>query len=79
MSSAADPVGICGSGLICLLGEMLLKGVIDQSGHFNMEMGSYRLVQLENTRGFVLEWASNTAGNKGSDYYRVGYRESNAH
>lgn len=55
-----SPRGICGSGLICLLGELLLRGIIDQSGRFNMDLRSPRLVQTENTRGFVLEWAANT-------------------
>ncbi len=31
------PKGICGSGLICLLGELLAKGIIDQAGHFHQD------------------------------------------
>ena len=54
------PAGICGSGLISLLGELLLRGIVDQSGHFNMELPTNRLVQLETTRAFVLEWGANT-------------------
>jgi uncharacterized 2Fe-2S/4Fe-4S cluster protein (DUF4445 family) len=54
------PAGICGSGLICLLGELLLRGVVDQSGRFNTDLHSDRLVQLESTRGFVLEWGAHT-------------------
>jgi uncharacterized 2Fe-2S/4Fe-4S cluster protein (DUF4445 family) len=53
------PVGICGSGLICLLGELLVRGIIDQSGRFN-DLGTPRLVQRETTRAFVLEWAAET-------------------
>ena len=55
------PVGICGSGLICLLGEMLVHGVIDQMGHFNTDLKTDRIVQLDSTSAFVLEWGKNTA------------------
>jgi uncharacterized 2Fe-2S/4Fe-4S cluster protein (DUF4445 family) len=54
------PAGICGSGLICLLGELLIRGLIDQSGRFNMELPTDRLVQTETSRGFVLAWARET-------------------
>jgi uncharacterized 2Fe-2S/4Fe-4S cluster protein (DUF4445 family) len=52
--------GICGSGLICLLGELLSRKVIDQSGHFLGEPGSGRIVQVESRRGFVVEYGANT-------------------
>ncbi|MHB9132254.1 MAG: ASKHA domain-containing protein [Armatimonadota bacterium] len=55
------PIGVCGSGLICLLGELLINGIVDQSGRFNMELPTDRLVQLESTRGFVLEWGDKTS------------------
>jgi len=55
-----QPSGICGSGLICLLGELLLRGIIDQSGHFNNDRCANRLLQSQSVRGFVLEWAANT-------------------
>ncbi|MHB0912345.1 MAG: ASKHA domain-containing protein [Armatimonadota bacterium] len=54
------PSGICGSGLICLLGELFVKGVLDQSGRFNTYLPTDRIVELDNTRGFVLEWGANT-------------------
>jgi uncharacterized 2Fe-2S/4Fe-4S cluster protein (DUF4445 family) len=54
------PAGICGSGLICLLGELLLHGIIDQSGRLNMELPSDRLVRVGNSNAFVLEWAEHT-------------------
>jgi len=54
------PAGICGSGLICLLGELLLFGIIDQSGRLNMERASERLVRVDNHNAFVLEWAEQT-------------------
>jgi uncharacterized 2Fe-2S/4Fe-4S cluster protein (DUF4445 family) len=55
------PSGICGSGLISLLGELFIKGVVDQSGRFNTQLPIDRLVQVENTHGFVIEWGDKTA------------------
>jgi uncharacterized 2Fe-2S/4Fe-4S cluster protein (DUF4445 family) len=55
------PAGICGSGLICLLGELFLRGAIDQAGRFNMESGSRRLVKTEQGRAFVIEWGEKTS------------------
>jgi uncharacterized 2Fe-2S/4Fe-4S cluster protein (DUF4445 family) len=52
--------GICGSGLICLLGELLLHGIVDQSGRFNTDVLTDRIVKVGNTRGFVIEWAEHT-------------------
>lgn len=37
------PAGICGSGLICLLGELFRRGIIDQSGRFHNDSGEYLL------------------------------------
>jgi uncharacterized 2Fe-2S/4Fe-4S cluster protein (DUF4445 family) len=54
------PAGICGSGLICLLGELLVRGVVDQSGHFNTEIDTDRIVPHGSSRAFVLEWGKNT-------------------
>lgn len=35
------PAGICGSGLISLLGELLRTGIVDQSGHFHDGSNSF--------------------------------------
>jgi uncharacterized 2Fe-2S/4Fe-4S cluster protein (DUF4445 family) len=48
------PVGICGSGLISLLGELLKNGVIDRSGKFTGTAPAERRVTIEGTNGFVL-------------------------
>jgi uncharacterized 2Fe-2S/4Fe-4S cluster protein (DUF4445 family) len=45
------PAGICGSGLICLLGEMLKRGIVDQAGH----------LQSGDSRSFLIESAERTA------------------
>ncbi len=54
------PAGICGSGLICLLGELFLRGIVDRAGHFNVELPSERLVEWNQGRAFVLEFAAGT-------------------
>ncbi len=54
------PAGICGSGLISLLGELLLRGVVDQMGRFNMELPTDRLIKTPNGNAFVLEFAAET-------------------
>jgi uncharacterized 2Fe-2S/4Fe-4S cluster protein (DUF4445 family) len=54
------PAGICGSGLICLLGELFQGGVVDRAGHFNADWPSERLVQVNQGSAFVLEFATRT-------------------
>ncbi len=56
------PAGICGSGLICLLGEMFKHGIVDQSGRLNPDRYPGRIDQGESRLAFVLETGSNTAG-----------------
>ena len=58
------PSGICGSGLICLLGQLLLKGIIDQMGKINSHLEDKRIVKIENTYGYIIEFAENTASGK---------------
>jgi uncharacterized 2Fe-2S/4Fe-4S cluster protein (DUF4445 family) len=62
------PEGICGSGLICLLGELFRHGVIDAAGHFNPDADNPRLVAPTgpaggsgSIRGYVVEWGHATA------------------
>jgi uncharacterized 2Fe-2S/4Fe-4S cluster protein (DUF4445 family) len=45
------PAGICGSGLISLLGEMLKRGIVDQAGR----------LRSDDSRGFLVESAERTA------------------
>ncbi len=54
------PSGICGSGLISLLGEMLLRGVIDQAGRFNTEMSTGRWSTDSDIAGYIIEFGTNT-------------------
>ena len=55
----SKPSGICGSGLICLLGEMLVRGIIDQSGRLNTDIDTPRMVKIDNARAFVIDWDLN--------------------
>lgn len=54
------PRGLCGSGLISLLAEMFLTGVVDKGGHLNQHLGSDRLRLGENGLEYVVAWASET-------------------
>jgi len=53
------PRGICGSGMIDLLSEMLLKKVIGQDGKFKMEIDHPRLILFNDEPAFVIEYAKN--------------------
>lgn len=55
------PSGICGSGLICLLGELFIHGIIDPMGHFNTDLETDRLICVDGKPAFVIERAENTA------------------
>jgi uncharacterized 2Fe-2S/4Fe-4S cluster protein (DUF4445 family) len=52
--------GICGSGMIDLLSEMLLKGVIGQDGKFKIE-DHPRLTLFHEEPAFIIEFAENIA------------------
>lgn len=52
--------GICGTGMIDLLSEMLLKKVIDQNGRFIVETGHPRYTLFKGEPAYILEFAENT-------------------
>jgi uncharacterized 2Fe-2S/4Fe-4S cluster protein (DUF4445 family) len=54
------PRGICGSGLISLLAEMFITGVIDKSGKLNQALGSPRIRSGEHGEEYVVAWADET-------------------
>lgn len=54
------PHGICGSGLIDLLGEMLKSGVIDRAGKINSNLQTKRVRKGEEGLEFVLVWAKDS-------------------
>jgi uncharacterized 2Fe-2S/4Fe-4S cluster protein (DUF4445 family) len=60
------PIGICGSGMISLLGEMMVTGVIDKSGRIAAEGRSPRVRRREGGTEYVVVWAAE-AGTGSSD------------
>lgn len=59
------PRGICGSGLISLLAEMLMTGVVDKGGNLNTHLKlphgiPNRIRQGEHGLEYVVAWASET-------------------
>ena len=55
-----QPKGICGSGLISLVAELFITGVIDKGGQFKMELGSPRVREGEHGAEYVVAWARET-------------------
>jgi uncharacterized 2Fe-2S/4Fe-4S cluster protein (DUF4445 family) len=54
------PQGLCGSGLIDLLAELFVNGYIDRQGKFDEKKGNGCIVEVEDTRGFLVEEEGNT-------------------
>jgi len=51
------PRGICGSGMIALLSELFLTGVLDKGGNLNMHLESPRVRSGEHGPEYVVAWA----------------------
>jgi len=51
--------GICGSGMIDLLSEMLIKGVLGQDGKFRIDESHPRMTIFNDELAFILEFAKN--------------------
>jgi len=60
VTSSLKAKGICGSGIIDAVAEMLKAGVIGRNGRFNDELNSPRLVRNENGSEFVIARADET-------------------
>jgi len=60
----AKPIGICGSGMIDILAEMYLCGVIDQKGNIREDLGSKRVRRGDSGLEYVLVWRVESAVNK---------------
>jgi uncharacterized 2Fe-2S/4Fe-4S cluster protein (DUF4445 family) len=58
------PRGICGSGLISLMAEMFLTGVVDKGGHVNLDLDTPRVHTGEHGPEYVLAWANESATKK---------------
>lgn len=58
------PIGICGSGLIDLLGEMFLKRIIDQRGKIDQNLASNRVRMGQAGAEYVVAFSSETASGR---------------
>jgi uncharacterized 2Fe-2S/4Fe-4S cluster protein (DUF4445 family) len=54
------PHGICGSGLISLLSELFITGVIDKAGSLNFDLGLPRIRQGEHGPEYIVAWGNET-------------------
>lgn len=52
------PKGICGSGLISILAEMFMTGVVDKAGNLNTHLGCSRIRQGDHGLEYVVAWAN---------------------
>ncbi len=60
----APPIGICGSGMISLLAEMFITGVIDKAGMVNLDLPTRRVRVGEHGPEYVVAWKEETGGGK---------------
>ncbi len=58
------PRGICGSGLISVLAEMFMTGVIDKAGNLNSHLESPRVRLGEHGWEYVIAWSKQTEHKK---------------
>jgi uncharacterized 2Fe-2S/4Fe-4S cluster protein (DUF4445 family) len=59
------PRGLCGSGLISLLAELFVTGVLDKGGNLRLDLGTPRVREGAHGPEYVVAWAEETA--RGSD------------
>ncbi|SMC26566.1 Uncharacterized 2Fe-2 and 4Fe-4S clusters-containing protein, contains DUF4445 domain [Desulfacinum hydrothermale DSM 13146] len=55
------PKGLCGSGLIDLVAEMFMAGILTIRGTLNRNLPCARIVDTDNGPGFVVAWGAETA------------------
>lgn len=55
------PRGLCGSGLLSLLAELFVTGVVDRGGHFKMDLGTRRLRLGQHGPEYVIAWPEESA------------------
>jgi uncharacterized 2Fe-2S/4Fe-4S cluster protein (DUF4445 family) len=56
----SKPKGICGSGLISLLAEMFLTGLLDKAGNVNLSSKTDRVREGEHGPEYVVVWGRDT-------------------
>jgi len=59
-----NPRGLCGSGLISLLAELFVTGVIDRSGTVKLDLDTPRVRQGDHGPEYVIAWAKETEHGK---------------
>jgi uncharacterized 2Fe-2S/4Fe-4S cluster protein (DUF4445 family) len=65
------PRGLCGSGLLSLLAEMLLTGLVDKAGNLNTSLGTARVGEGEHGLEYVVVWGGETDHGKDIAITRV--------
>ena len=60
-----EPRGLCGSGLISLIAELFLTGILDKAGNFDQSRQTTRLRPGDHGVEYVVAWADESAN--GSD------------
>jgi len=58
------PLGICGSGIICLISELKERGIIDRSGQMDLKAKSTRIRIGNEGREYVIAYADECEGQK---------------
>ncbi|MFH1929991.1 MAG: ASKHA domain-containing protein [Pseudomonadota bacterium] len=53
--------GICGSGIIDVIPQLFLAGIIDKTGRFKKDLPTPRLRMNENSPEYVIAWAKETS------------------
>jgi uncharacterized 2Fe-2S/4Fe-4S cluster protein (DUF4445 family) len=56
-----EPKGICGSGIINVLAELFIAGVLDQDGKIRKKIPSKRIRKGNSGMEYVIAWAENSA------------------
>lgn len=67
----AKPKGLCGSGLLSLIAEMFMTGLIDRAGNINMMLSSPRLRDGLHGPEYVVVWEPETEFNRDITISRV--------
>jgi len=58
------PRGICGSGMIDLISELLIRGIINPNGKFNLDAEHSRIVDDRDETAYIVAFANETAVDK---------------
>src|SRR3990172_1623452 len=58
---SVKPKGICGSGLISLLAEAFITGILDKAGHVNLSINSLRVREGAHGGEYVVAWGRESA------------------